>query len=46
LDSAGPTARLSMLNPLLAKSPEIQLKAPDSSSTRTDNVCFICLKDF
>ena len=39
--SAGPTAKLSILKPLRAKSPAILLNAPDSSSTRTESVCFI-----
>ena len=41
--SAGPTAKLSMLNPLLANNPAILVRTPDSSYTNTDNVCFIIM---
>ena len=33
--------KLSILNPLRANKPAILLNTPDSSSTKTDNVCFI-----
>ena len=39
--SAGPTDRLSILNPLRANNPAIRVKTPDSFSTKTDKVCFI-----
>ena len=39
--SAGPTARLSMLKPRRANSPEMRLSTPDSSSTSTERVCFM-----
>ena len=45
ISSAGPTAKLSILNPRLANNPAIRVNTPDSSSTRTDKVCFILVRD-